>query len=199
MIKTIEQLLEEYKNYDDVYGKIRRLVEKKELIPIIRGIYETNKNTPGYYLSSFIYGPSYLSFDYALSYYNLIPEKVYTYTSATFNKRKKKIYQTSFGVYSYQDIPKDAFPFDIQFIEEDEYVYQIASPEKAICDKLYSLQPVSSQKELMELIFVNLRIDQKEFYQLNIDKMIILSSKYNSNNLYFLSQILKKEKKNANY
>src|SRR3989344_3452385 len=30
-----------------------------------------------------IYGPSYVSFEYALAYYRLIPETVYTVTSAT--------------------------------------------------------------------------------------------------------------------
>lgn len=37
-----------------------------------------------------IYDPSHISFEFALSYYGLIPEAVYTVTSATFEKRKRK-------------------------------------------------------------------------------------------------------------
>lgn len=53
-------------------------------------MYETDSNTPGYLLAGSIYGPSYLSFDFALAYYDLIPERVVNYTSATFGKKKKK-------------------------------------------------------------------------------------------------------------
>lgn len=45
-----------------------------------KGLYETDKNTPGYYLS----------FDFALTYHGLILEVTYNYTSATFRKKKRK-------------------------------------------------------------------------------------------------------------
>lgn len=76
MVKIIDSLLEEYKNYNDPYGKIRRDVKNNLIFPIVRGLYETDDKTSGLLLSSVIYGPSYISFDYALSYHGLIPEKV---------------------------------------------------------------------------------------------------------------------------
>ena len=66
------------------------MIKKKEIIPIVKGFYETDSKIPGHYLASIIYGPSYLSFEFALSYYGLIPEAVYHFTSATFNKRRRK-------------------------------------------------------------------------------------------------------------
>jgi len=193
VIKTIEDLKIEYKEYSDVNGKIRREIRKGTYIPIIRGLYETNKTTPGYYLSSYIYGPSYLSFDYALSFYGMIPERVTNYILATFNKQKTKKYITSFGTYFYRDIPKSAYPFDIKVIEENGYVYYIASKEKAFCDKLYSSKPVFSVKQLKELIFENLRIDFETFSSLDMAKLRMLIPKYKSKNLMFLEKLIKGE------
>lgn len=183
MVYTIDELKIKYNQYSDIQGKIKREVEKGKYIPIVRGLYETNINTPGYYLSSYIYGPSYLSFDYALSYYGLIPERVKTYTSATYNKRKTKTYSTSFGYYVYRDIPRSAYPFQIKAIEENGYVYYIASKEKAICDKLYTIKSVSSVKDLNEMLFNNLRIDRQEFNKLDRDILLLLTKKYSSKTL----------------
>ncbi|MFA7674404.1 MAG: hypothetical protein WCY62_11190, partial [Clostridia bacterium] len=70
MIKTTAILYEELKKYTNPAAKIQRLVDSGELIPVIRGLYETDKNIPGYYLASSIYGPSYLSFEFALAYHS---------------------------------------------------------------------------------------------------------------------------------
>ncbi len=193
MIKTVENLKIKYKNYSDINGKIRREIMAGKYIPIIRGLYETDKTIPGYYLASYIYGPSYLSFDYALSYYGMIPERVTNYTSATYNKQKTKKYITPFGTYIYRDIPKAAYPFDILAIEESNYVYYIASKEKALCDKLYSLKTVTSLKQLEKMIFEDLRVYPDEFFSLDIDKLSMLIPKYKSKNLMLLEKYIKGE------
>ncbi len=109
MVVTVLDLKEKYKEYIDINGKFKRDVENNILFPVVRGIYETSSNTSGYLLASFIYGPSYLSFEYALSFHNLILERAFTYTNATFNKRKHKEYKNMFGYYTYRDIPKLLF------------------------------------------------------------------------------------------
>ncbi|MBI9010159.1 MAG: hypothetical protein JEZ05_09065 [Tenericutes bacterium] len=194
MIKTIEDLKKDYSSYSDIPGKIRRDVKEGKLVQIVRGLYETSKNTPGYYLSSYIYGPSYISFEYALSYYGLIPERVTAYTSASFNKRKTKIYSTSFGNYIFKDVPKLAFPHEINIIEENGYVYHIATKEKALCDKLYDAKPVYSIKQLRSLLFNDLRINENEFESLNKEILINLVSKYKSKNLTWLGKMVKENK-----
>lgn len=193
MIMTIELLKMKYSTYSDIQGKIRRDIRDGHLKPIVRGLYETNSNTPGYYMSSYIYGPSYLSFEYALSYYGLIPERVTTYTSASFNKHKTKTYQTPFGNYVYKDVPSMAFPFGIRIVEENGYVYHIASKEKALCDKLYDAKPVHSVKQLRSLLFDDLRIDPNEFDTLDKHVLKQLVSKYRSNNLVLLQKLLWEE------
>ena len=97
MLTSTSILIEHLGNYSDPYGRIRRLTYCEKLVPVVRGIYETDPGTPGCVLAQAIYGPSYLSFNYALSRHGLIPEAVYTYTSATCFKNKKKHHTNAFG------------------------------------------------------------------------------------------------------
>lgn len=91
MIKTTNMILEELYQYASPADKLSRMVRDGKYIPIVKGLYETQRSTPGYLLAGSIYGPSYLSFEFALAYHGLIPEAVYTFTSATFDKKKEKI------------------------------------------------------------------------------------------------------------
>lgn len=199
MIVTVLDLKEKYKKYSDINGKIKRDVYNNILFPVVRGIYETNKYTNGYLLASYVYGPSYLSFEYALSFHNLIPEKAVTYTSATFKKRKRKAYKNNFGLFTYRDVPKEAYPYFVNAHEQDTYSYFVASPEKAICDMLYILPPVKSIKELKMLLFENLRIDKNSFKSLNFNDILFLSNKYISNSIKFLKKLIEREYENGNY
>jgi hypothetical protein len=193
MIVTMLYLQEKYKNYTDINGKIKRDVDSSILFPLVRGIYETNGNTDGFLLASSIYGPSYLSFEYALSFHNIIPERVVVYTNATFNKRKTKSYKNHFGLFTYRDVPQEAFPFFVKAYLEDTYAYFIASPEKALCDLLYIKQPVKSMKDIKILLFEDLRMSKDAFDQLNFEDIIFLSSKYISNNIKQLIKYIESE------
>jgi predicted transcriptional regulator of viral defense system len=184
-----------YQDYIDYKGKIKREVKDGNLFPIVRGLYETQINTHGIKLAQFIYAPSYLSFDYALYYYDLIPEAIYnTYTCATYNKKKIKTYRNSFGTFIYRDVPNDVFSYDVILIEEDNYSYQIATPEKALCDKLYTISPIKSVIALKKLLFEDLRIDETKFNQLNKETLLELAPLYRSTNLNFLTKLLKGRK-----
>jgi len=192
MIKTTKILLDELSNYAQPYDKIRRLVAEKKLFPIVKGLYETDATVSGHYLSASICAPSYLSFEFALSYYGLIPEMVYTITSATFKKHKRKEYATPFGFFTYQDVPKNAYPWGVKIVSENGYSFQIATPEKALCDKLYALHPLQNLSQLQMLLFDDLRIDESEFYKLNKDDIAILADKYKSKNVALLANFLRR-------
>lgn len=192
MILTTSMLAEQLMDYSDPAGKIMRMKENGELLRLTRGIYETDKNTPGYCLAGAIYAPSYLSFDYALSCYDLIPEAVYTYTSATFEKKKAKIYENYFGRFSFRDVPSEAYPFGILIKEENGYIYKIASPEKALCDKLYTMPPVTSQKDIERMLIEDLRIDPSDLDRLDTDMIMQFGGKYHSNNLRYFMKYLER-------
>lgn len=192
MIKTTAIMLQELNNYKNPRDKLAHMVKKKECIPVIQGLYETNPTTPGYQLANTICSPSYLSFEFALSYHGLIPEAVYNFTSATFEKKKKKEFKTLFGTFTYRDVPSAAYPYGIECVSENGYTFQIASPEKALCDELYIQSPVTSQRELKELLFDGLRIDWDLFCKLNMDDILFLNSKYHCTNIQKLTKTMEK-------
>ena len=195
MIITTQQLKEQYINYSNPITKIGRDVRQGKLFPLVKGIYETNLNTHGSRIAQFIYGPSYLSFDYVLHYQGLIPEAVYnTFTCATYNKKKIKAYTNSFGTFIYRDVPKTVFSLGVLAFQDGEYSYQVATAEKALCDKLYTLSPVRNIKDLEKLLFEDLRIDEDRFNELNKQDILKLAPLYRSTNLNLLAKFIKGEK-----
>ena len=194
MIVTSQQLKEHYAHLSDINGKISRDVKNGFLYPLVKGIYETDGNVHGSRLAQFIYGPSYLSFDYALCQYGLIPEAVYnTFTCATFNKKKIKKYNNHFGTFIYRDVPSQVFYLDVYIFTDGQYSYHIASKEKALCDKLYTVSPVRNIKKFKELLFDDLRIDRDEFDKLNKNNLLQLAPLYHSTNLNLLVKLIKGE------
>ena len=192
MILTHNIIKLNLQKYSNKNTKICREVKKGNLIKIINGLYETDPNVNGYLLAGSIYGPSYLSFDFALSYYGLIPEKVTAFTSATFDKKKKKRYDNQFGSFLYRDVPANVYPLGINVIEEGEDNYQIATPEKALCDKLYTLKPLKNYSNLEKMLFSDLRIDSESFNKLNIEKIERLSNLYHSTNVLLLAKYMRR-------
>ncbi len=196
MIISTKELLIKYKKYKCPYMKIKKDVTEGKLINVIKGVYEDNKNTSGYLLINYIVSPSYLSFEYVLAKYGLIPERVINYTCATTMKKHNKEFTNYFGNYTFTDIPVKAFMYGVEVKIENDYSYAIASPEKALCDLLYKKPTVISMKGLKELLFENLRIDEEMFWQLDLIMILELCDKYISKNLKFLSKIIKRRIEN---
>lgn len=194
MILTASMLADQLHEFGDPAGKIMRMRKEERIFPLTRGLYETDPDVPGQCLAGAICGPSYLSFDYALSVYNLIPEAVYAFTSATFDKRKAKNYTNRFGRYLYRDVPEAAFPFGITIRKEHGYEYRIAVPEKALCDKLYSMPPVTSVKDIRRMLFDDLRINEDAFAMLDAESFFQIGDRYRSNNLKYLVKYIRGNK-----
>lgn len=188
MLVSFDALAQQFAGYTDVKGKIRREVQGGKLMQVARGLYETDARTDGKYLAGAIYGPSYLSFDYALSVHAPVYD---TYTSATFRKGKTKRYENAFGTFLYRDVPAAVYPLGMEIkVEGGGYSYQIASPEKALCDKLYSLSPVYSVRALKELLFDDLRIDEAAFFALHKDDISQFAPLYRAANLKLLAKFM---------
>ena len=194
MIFTTAELLNLYKGYKNPKMKIQHEYKKGNLLKVNRGLYETNRDVAPFLLAGYIKSPSYLSFEYALSLYGLIPESVYTYTSATCSERHTFEYINKFGRYVFRDIPKNVFPLEIHHFEEGRYSYNIASREKALCDFLAIKKPIKNAKLFYSYLFDSLRIDEDEFKSLDFVKLIDLASLYKRKNLKLLASILTQQK-----
>ena len=81
-----------------------------------------------------LYAPSYLSFEYALAHYRIIPESVYSITSATTKVTREFTAQGK--VYEYNRIKKEAYR-GYRSEKQGQGVVFIADPEKALADYLY--------------------------------------------------------------
>ena len=96
MIKTTAMLLEELHNYASPASKLSRMTARGECVQIVKGLYETDKSVPGYLLAGEYLWPFIYFFRICDELLRLDPEAVYTVTSATFEKKKKKRYETPF-------------------------------------------------------------------------------------------------------
>jgi len=87
-----------------------------------------------YVIANRIYEPSYISFDSALSFYGIIPESVYTITSATTKAtREFKINNINFAYFKIKKIGYTGYTMK-KYLNEMIF---IAEPEKALADYLY--------------------------------------------------------------
>ncbi|MDI6841100.1 MAG: hypothetical protein QMD71_09715 [bacterium] len=105
-----------------------------------RGLYILNESDRKIYpsrvfLANSLYSPSYVSTEYALGFYDLIPEKVEDVTSITTKKTAK--FTNAFGTFLYQHVKTDLFFGFTQIEDENGFPVLIAEPEKAMLDFIY--------------------------------------------------------------
>ena len=194
MIYDFQNLRIKYKEYSNIYQKINNECKKGILVKIKRGLYTDDLYNDKEVIANICYNPSYISFEYALSYYGVIPEVVSTFTSATFGKKNNKIYHMKDSTFDYRSVPDEVFPMGILIMKNSKDIsYKIASKEKALCDLLYSKYPVRSIKDLKTLLFEDMRIDENEFLKMNFEFIKEIAPLYHSNSLNVLKKYLNKE------
>ena len=111
--------------------------EGSHIIRIKKGLYLFSLNPASELeIANKLYQPSYVSFETALSHYNIIPETVYSITSAT-TKRSKEI-TTQNKVFRYYKIKKSLY-FGYRPIKFNNKVIIMAEAEKALLDYVYLL------------------------------------------------------------
>ncbi|MBU4486484.1 MAG: hypothetical protein KKD38_06105 [Candidatus Delongbacteria bacterium] len=161
-------LMDSLSGYASPKMKLTSLVKSGEYTRIRRGLYIKGDDYNLKTLANVIYGPSYISFEYALSYYGMIPERVETVTSAVYNKNKDKVFDTPAGRFTYRYINARLYFYGIDRQEENGEPYLIASKEKALCDVLYKIKNTGDKINIERLLFEDLRIDEGEFLRLCI-------------------------------
>jgi predicted transcriptional regulator of viral defense system len=135
----------------------RRLNEwqdKGYIKKIRRGFYifsDSALSEPALFLiANKIYPPSYISFEMAFSFYNLIPESVYGITSAT--TKKTISFKSQIGEFIYRKIkPSLMFGYKLESFQNQNY--KIAEIEKAVLDYLYINPQIQSDADFFELRF----------------------------------------------
>ena len=156
------------------HSRLTRALAKGVIIQLRRGLYcmaepYRRQRLNPYELAQRIYGPSYVSFESAFAYHNLIPEAVYCVASASAKRARE--FSTPLGMFTYTQIPPRVFAVEVERIVEGRSVFLMASPLKAIVDYVYTrrlswqgLTPLveSLRMEESDLIFKAEDIDNLE-------------------------------------
>jgi len=193
-----QALLDGLREYNRPRDKITDLLRQGAIIRIKKGIYvfgERYRRRPfsREVLANMIYGPSYISLDYALHYYGMIPERVEAVTSVTCNRGRR--FSTPVGLFMYRGISMNAYQIGIdQVVLDRGRTFLIAVPEKALSDKIHDDRGTSvrTQTDMRAYLLDNLRIDPERLEKLNTDMLSLIADRYRSRKIRLLSDLLHK-------
>jgi predicted transcriptional regulator of viral defense system len=171
------------------HNNLTRWCERKLIFRLRQGYYcfpeYLHQPNFAFFVSNYIYKPSYISTHTALAFYGIIPEAVTQITAVS--SLKTADFQNVFGSFSYQKIkPELLFGYEQKPLVE--HFVRIATPEKAILDLLY-LYPFYNTTEEIE----NLRFDEYFMQnELNYNRLTEYSGKFKNKKLLQRVNLLRK-------
>lgn len=193
--QTLLGVLTDYAHPRD---KITDLLRKKVIIRVKKGLYvfgEDYRRVPysRELLANLVFGPSYISLDYALQYHGMIPERIEAVTSVTTGRSRKFI--TPVGAFTYRNIPLPAFQTGMDMVDTgDGRSFLIAVPEKALADKIHADRgaAISSQQDISTYLLDDLRLDPGFLQEMDPDRMEIYAGCYGSRKIMLLANLLRR-------
>jgi predicted transcriptional regulator of viral defense system len=134
-----QALMAALSGYANPRDRVTALIRRGDVIRVKKGLYvfgDRLRRRPysRELLANLIYGPSFVSLDTALSFHGLIPERVEAVTSVTC--KRPKGFDTPVGRFIYRPSPRGAFHLGMDRVEEGDVAFLIATPEKALADKV---------------------------------------------------------------
>jgi hypothetical protein len=198
-----QTLLDAIQGYAQPRMKISRLLDKGTIVRVKKGLYvfgESQLRRPfcRELLANLIYGPSYISLEYALHYHGLTPERVETVTSVTCGR--SRTFATPIGTFSYRMIPPEAFRTGMDQAElDDGRSFLIAIPEKAMADRIVADRgaDITAQKELHAYLLANLRIDPAALRGLDPARLEEIAQNYRSRRVKLLADLVSRLRKSV--
>lgn len=170
---------------------IKRAVKNKVLTRLMRGVYlitEPYAKVPinRFEIAQMLEGSSYVSFESALTYHQLIPEAVYVTSCSTYN-RSKEIH-AELGDFSFQHVPLKNFFLGVERLQEGDAVFLMATPWRALADHFFIFKRPWLGPES---VFEDLRIDEEDLAVFSLEPLKELQLNYPSPRVrQFLKQFL---------
>ncbi len=190
-------LMHNLKDYASPRAKVTSLLRKGHIIRVKKGLYipgpDYDRNYSKGVLANRIYGPSYVSFEYALYWYNLIPERAYSVTSACVKRNKQ--FKTPVGLFMYTRVKPHMVYAGIDIAEESGVRFIIATPQKALCDMVNRNRTITDLSSLESYLYSDLRLDDDKVSALEMDKMRSVAHIYNNKRVSLLYDFLRLRKK----
>lgn len=195
-----QTLLGFLKDYTRPRDKITDMLRKGSIVRVKKGLYvfgEEYRRSPYSLelLANLIFGPSYISLEYALGHYGMIPERVEAVTSVTTGRSKE--FHTPVGVFLYRMIPLPAYRSGMDLVEmEDGRSFLIAVPEKALADKIRcDRAALTSQKDIHSYLLDNLRLDPAILWEMDPNRLDEYAAHYGSRVIMLLANLVRRMKK----
>lgn len=191
-----QQLMDCLASYAKPRDKIRALLKAGEIVRVKKGIYvfgEAYRRSPWSreILANLIYGPSYISLDYALSYYGFIPERVVVVTSVTLSRSRR--FETPLGLFTYRRLScrKYSIGIDQQTLEDDQH-FLIATPAKALADKVWTDHRFTPRKteDFRAYLQEDLRIASDALSSIDRTLIELIAEQYGSRKIRLLRDYL---------
>jgi predicted transcriptional regulator of viral defense system len=193
-----QTLLSFLSDYARPRERIRRMVINGELIRLKNGFYlivdkiHQGEATviPYEQVANLLYGPSYVSLDWALSFYGMIPERVHTVTSMALGRDKE--FHTPVGDFAYYRLNSSSYSIGIEQKKSSDFVggFLIACPEKALADLVFK-QCKGMDKEQIRLALVeSKRINLESLRTLNREMLSDIEKAYRSKRVSYLVDII---------
>jgi predicted transcriptional regulator of viral defense system len=181
--------------YTGINDKINKLKKEGLIETLKRGLYLhkspfAKTNISKEIIANTMLSPSYISFDYALYYYGLIPESVFDVTSAT--TKRSKLFKTDNSIFSFKHVKKELFSVGLVIESIKNGNFLIATKEKALCDKVYYTKDIqiASKKSMISFLVDDLRIDVAELEDCDMSIFIKYFEISKSKKIKFLIEAL---------
>ncbi len=186
------------KDYASPRAKLSRLIDEGALIRVKKGLYLLGPEFQHHpycleLIANLIYGPSYVSLERALYIYGMIPEHVEAITSVT--TKLSREFRTPVGNFSYSHCHPKSYSIGItsRSYGENEHPF-IATREKALTDTLTLRRgKVTSEKHLEEILIEDLRIEEEDLLQLDLQKIHQIYEVHPHSAAHFLIKWLEKK------
>lgn len=180
--------------------KIGLLLKKGYLISLKNGLFTTESyirfntnNNYEEYLANILRNPSYLSLEYVLAKYGLIPEGVKVFSSITI--KSSRSYNNSLGNFIYKNIKKELF-LGYENQKSGDYTIKIATKAKALFDFLYLKRNFNFNNK--EEVKNGLRINWENFSALEMKELEKYGEISGSKKMKIILNIIR-EVKNASF
>ncbi len=192
-------LMDCLKDYKSPRAKVTQLLRKGELIRVKKGMYLAGDQWREGIVclelwANKVYGPSYVSMEYALAFYGTIPEHVVEVTSVTTGRKKN--FNTPIGRFSYSTLPLKLYQvgYTLQKIDANRSAL-IATKEKALADLFYFREyKIKTLEEMKKLLFEDLRMEPSQIYEMEIPLLVRIRQANGSALIDLLIEVIQEQR-----
>ena len=193
-------LMNALSDYAAPRARVTTLLKSGEMIRVKKGLYVFGTQTRKgpickELLANLIYGPSIVSLDSALAYYQMIPERIDAVTSVTTVQPRR--FETPLGLFIYRPTPSLSSGIDRVVLGEKSFL--IATPERALADKLREDRNgrLRIRKEMETYLFENLRMDQDTVRNLDSDQLETFATELRSNKIRVCAALIRSMRRHS--